>query len=194
MSLRSDELAPRGDLGIERLGDVYEVRSRPGVFSWDRPDPGSELLIETLQLDGARRVLDLGCGSGLLGAAAGRREPRAEVVCVDVDFDALASTRRTLAANGVTGAEVRPVDVTRDSGDGSFDVVLSNPPFHAGVPADVDLPHAFFSYAASSLRRGGTAWFVANRHLPYEAALRMRFGAVEIAREERGYKVLRATR
>ncbi|MDT9081655.1 methyltransferase, partial [Escherichia coli] len=62
---------------------------------------------------------------------------------------------------------------------GPFDAVVMNPPFHNGRAADPALGLAFIRAAAHALTPSGTLWMVANRHLPYEAALREAFREVE---------------
>jgi 16S rRNA (guanine1207-N2)-methyltransferase len=57
-----------------------------------------------------------------------------------------------------------------------YDAILSNPPFHTGRRADPGLGRAFISAAARMLKPSGKFIMVANRHLPYEDALKDAFG------------------
>ena len=74
----------------------------------------------------------------------------------------------------------------------TYDAIVSNPPFHRGREARSDLGQAFIAAASAALRPGGRFWLVANRHLPYEAALRAGFAGVRTVADEAGYKVLEA--
>lgn len=74
------------------------------------------------------------------------------------------------------------------------DRVVSNPPFHAGRQADPGLGAAFVAAAARMLAPGGTAWLVANRHLPYEAALNAAFAQIDELPGTAAFKLYRATR
>ncbi|WP_162874766.1 methyltransferase, partial [Pseudomonas viridiflava] len=75
-----------------------------------------------------------GCGAGVLGAAVKRRYPHNEVVMLDVDAFATASSRLTLAANGLE-AQVLTGDGI-DAAPMGLNTILSNPPFHVGVHTD----------------------------------------------------------
>ena len=80
-----------------------KVVSLPGVFSHGRLDRGTELLLEHLDKLPSGHLLDFGCGAGVLGAAVKRRYPHNSVTMLDVDAFAAASSRLTLAANGLEG-------------------------------------------------------------------------------------------
>ena len=69
-----------------------------------------------------------------------------------------------------------------------------NPPFHDGGAEDKALGQNFIRRAASALRKGGTLWLVANRHLPYEAVLGEHFRRVTAKADAGGYKIHEAVR
>src|SRR5690606_29313048 len=77
---------------------------------------------------------------------------------------------------------------------GSYDLILSNPPFHQSRAAEPALGQAFIAAAARALRPGGKLLLVANTHLPYEAVLREQFSAVQTLKVAQGFKVLEAIR
>ncbi len=74
----------------------------------------------------------------------------------------------------------------------SLDFVAMNPPFHEAGAENRALGVAFIDKAAKVLRKGGQCWLVANRHLPYEAALARNFREVRAIAEEDGYKIVEA--
>ena len=85
-------------------------------------------------------------------------------------------------------------DVTRGL-PGRYDVIVSNPPFHAQGAGDrPDIGRAFIAAAAEALRPGGRLWMVANRHLPYESVLDARFGTVRIVTQAGGFKIVEAVK
>lgn len=172
--------------------------SKPGVFAWDRLDEGTAALVGAMEVGTGDCVLDLGCGTGLLGLAAARRLTRllspagGGVVLVDADVRAVESARRTLAANGVANAEVLLSDCASAVLDRRFDVVITNPPFHQGVGVDYEVARQFVRDTARVLRRGGRLFLVANRFLRYADLIRETFGAVDVAYADNRYHVLTA--
>jgi 16S rRNA (guanine1207-N2)-methyltransferase len=175
--------------GGPRLVPALGLWSQPGVFSWDRPDPGSLLLIDKLpplKGDGA----DLGCGAGLLSLAVLKSPAVTSLAMVDLDRRAVEAARRNVAD---PRAQIRWADATLTELSG-LDFVVMNPPFHDGGAEDKGLGLAFISAAAKALRKGGTLWMVANRHLPYEAGLVARFAKVTVAAEAQGYKLFEAVK
>ncbi|WP_164973418.1 class I SAM-dependent methyltransferase [Deinococcus metallilatus] len=179
-----------GPEGYEAFG--VKVVGLPGVFSATRPDKATTLLLGTLDdLDlTGKRVLDLGTGTGLIGAWAAQRG--AQVTLVDGDLQSVRSARATLAANDLPG-EVLHSDVDAALGERTFDVILTNPPFHVGRGVVLDVAREFIAAAARRLNPGGTLYLVANEPLPYETPLRS-LGPVRELRREGGFKVLAATR
>lgn len=177
--------------GAPRIVPALGLWSQPGVFSWDRPDPGSVRLLELLpELSGAGA--DLGCGIGLLAQAILRSPKVASLVCADLDGRAVECARHNLDDPRV---QVLWADLRRPlEGVSGLDFVVMNPPFHDGGAEDRALGQAFIATAAAMLRKGGVCWLVANRHLPYEAALSAAFSAVTLKGEAGGYKVYEARR
>ena len=77
----------------------------------------------------------------------------------------------------------------------SYDVIVSNPPFHTSSGSDdPGLGRRFIAAAAQALNPGGRLLLVANRHLPYEAVLNAQFGSVRVVVQRYGFKIIEATR
>ncbi|NLE45994.1 MAG: methyltransferase [Chloroflexi bacterium] len=164
----------------------------PGVFAWDRLDPGTAALVRTMMIAPDDRVLDLGCGTGIAGLFAARRAHRGQVALVDSDVRATESACRTLSVNDVGNAEVLLSDCASAVLDREFDVVVTNPPFHQGIGVDYDVAYQFVRDAIRVLRAGGRLFLVANRHLRYEPIITEVFGNVETAFSDQRYVVLTA--
>ncbi|MBK7950127.1 MAG: methyltransferase [Deltaproteobacteria bacterium] len=177
----------------------FELETLPGVFSARRLDPGSELLLEhfarRVREKAPKRLVDLGCGTGVLGLVAARLLPEAEILLVDADARAVECARRNAVRLGVEGrCRVLWWDAREKPPETGFDFALVNPPFHHRGP-EVDLAPALalFQSLAVWLKRNGRALLVANRTLPYEAPLARQGEVVQVA-DVRGYKLLSLNR
>lgn len=174
----------------------------PGMFSWDRVDPGSSLLAEYLPETLGAKVADFGVGWGYLSAMAMRR--CAGIVQLDLyeaDLDSLQQAERNLRAlssesiqsQSQPQLQARWVDIAEGSElDQGYDAILCNPPFHSGHRADPELGRQFIAKAARALRPGGSLWLVANRHLPYEDLLLQCFADVQMLAQSGAFKVFTA--
>ncbi len=177
-----------------KLGEQREISGftvEAGIFSSDHIDPGSQLLADHLPAHLHGNVADLGAGWGFLSAAILKRCPNIERLDLfEADARALACARINLAGNA-REISFHWHDVTTGL-PGVYDAIVMNPPFHTGQATDVDLGRAFLSVAAASLKRGGKLLLVANRQLPYEAALEASGLARRKIAEDRIYKILSA--
>jgi len=170
--------------------------SRPGVFAWDRIDPASALLAEHLPSNLAGTAADLGCGFGYLSAELLQR--CAGITSLDL-YEAEARALDLARQNLAPVADRVPLDFHwHDVTTGlprRYDVIITNPPFHAEGAGDrPDIGRAFIAAAAEGLRPGGKLWMVANRHLPYESVLDARFVSTRIVTQAHGYKIIEAVK
>ena len=159
---RYTELRPLND-----AGDLPMV-TKPGLFGWNRVDTGSALLAAQLPALFARlgrpaRVLDLGCGYGLLALAA-HRQGAAWITATDNCAAALTACARNFAAYDIAG-EVIPSDCAAEIA-ARFDLVVCNPPHHRGFATDLRLTACFFRAAIAHLADQGIAVFVTHRSVP----------------------------
>lgn len=168
----------------------FTVVALPGVFSADALDPGTALLLENLpETFGGGRLLDVGCGAGILSVACALRDSRLTLDAVDVDALALESARLTAAASGLEDrVRIAPSDVYRDV-VGRYDWILSNPPFHRGQRQDLQLSRRFVEEAPAHLRPHGTLMLVCNRFLPYPTWMDATFGSASMVADDGAYRV-----
>lgn len=175
--------------GEPRLFPELGLWSQPGLFNWDRVDPGSQLLLDHLQpLNG--RGADLGCGIGVLARAVMERGHCHQLTLIDIDQRALEMASRNVPGPGVTTlwADIR----TSRALPLGLDFVMTNPPFHDRGEEDRALGASFIQQAAHMLRPGGVLWLTANRHLPYEATLSPLFETVDQVAQAKGFKIYAA--
>ncbi len=178
--------------GGPRLVEAIGLWSQPGVFSWDKIDAGSAMLAGELPRF-AGVGADLGCGIGMLARRVLAASPDVvRLTLVDLDRRAVACARRNVddARARFAWSDVR--DLAFDAG--GIDFVVMNPPFHDGGAEDQALGQSFIRRAAEILKPGGACWLVANRHLPYEAAMAPVFKSVRAVVQRDGYKIYEATR
>ena len=175
--------------GAPRFVEDLQLWSQPGIFSWNRIDPGSALLAQHLPILSGRGA-DLGCGIGYLSGPILRSPEVQHLTLLDIDRRAVEAARRNIQD---PRAEIRWSDVrTGDPRLASLNFVVMNPPFHDGGSEDRALGVGFIRRAAEMLRIGGSCWLVANRHLPYEAELKPLFKRVVVIAETGGYKIFEA--
>ncbi|MFJ6725459.1 methyltransferase [Streptomyces sp. NPDC091281] len=187
--------------GYDLPAGLDELSGRPvvnhaGVFCADRLDIGTRFFLGRLpRTEGARRVVDLGCGNGVVGTAVALANPEAEVLFIDESFQAVASAEATYRANGVPGhGEFRVGDGLAGVPDASMDLVLTNPPFHSHQATTDATARRMFTGARRVLRPGGELWVVGNRHLGYHVRLKRLFGNSGLVAGDPKFVVLRAVK
>lgn len=169
----------------------WKLAALPGLFNKGQVDKGTQLLLQHLPVLRGH-VLDMGCGGGVISLAA-MKKGADSVLAVDSSAVALEATKASLALNNVAKVEVMASDVfsdiPRDIG-GSFDWVISNPPFHSGIATDYQPAQRLIQDSKRYIRSGGRLMIVANRHLPYEQWLESTFSRWEVLVQESGFKLL----
>ncbi|MFT4933914.1 MAG: 16S rRNA (guanine1207-N2)-methyltransferase [Pseudoalteromonas distincta] len=186
------DLAEALAAGAPRLSPDLGLWTQPGIFSWDRIDPGTALLLGRLPPQSGVGA-DFGCGLGYLAHGVLASAAVTRLTLIDIDRRAVACATRNVndPRAQVVWADIRQGDL----GLSDLDFVVMNPPFHDGGAEDRALGAAFIAQAAGVLRHGGKLLMVANRHLPYERPLADSFGAkVKLLAEEGGYKLYEARR
>ncbi|PIE10763.1 MAG: MFS transporter [Rhodobacterales bacterium] len=184
-----DALAEWADPGLRPGPDG--MLTQPGVFSEDKVDAGSRLLAEHLPKALPGHVVDLGAGWGWLSRDILSREGVTRLDAVEAELRAVEAARANLTDPRVS---IHWADALSWTPDARPDHVVMNPPFHKGRAADPSLGAAFIAVAAKMLDPKGQLWMVANRQLPYEAALEAGFAHVVPVAQNAGFKVLHASR
>ncbi|MHB8628302.1 MAG: methyltransferase [Aggregatilineales bacterium] len=168
------------------------IWSMPGVFSWQGLDDGTAFLLDNLSIVPGERVLDVGCGYGVIGLTAAVRGA-GEVTLTD----------DSLLAAGCAHASVesaRCANVTIVAGDlfdglerkQKFDLIVSNPPFHQGLEADTNVARRLIRESGAWLAQGGRLIIVGNVFLRYDRLIRESFPHVRTVAENTRYAVWEA--
>ena len=172
----------------------HGVISRPGLFSWDRPDCGSQLLLSCLDKPLSGEGADLCCGYGLLAVHLLRlSDQTSRIHLIEADQLALCCAAQNTAAWSEQ-VETHWLDAATEPLPSKLDWVVCNPPFHTGHSHDVELGQKIVTRACRSLKRGGSLYLVANRKLPYEHILTAELRSVQTLTEADGFKVMQGTR
>jgi 16S rRNA (guanine1207-N2)-methyltransferase len=181
---------PRHRRRVEAAGHTLDVVSLPGVFAAGDLDDGTAMLLGALE--GLRgHVLDFACGAGVVGAWLARTGCR--VTLCDVSALAVCAAEETLHANGLMG-EVHASDGWQELPQGSWDHIVSNPPFHQGVEKNLEVGTALIREAPARLSPGGTLTVVGNRFLPWGRIMEEVFGRSRVVAEDGRYRVWTAVR
>ncbi|QUJ67935.1 16S rRNA (guanine(1207)-N(2))-methyltransferase RsmC [Photobacterium sp. GJ3] len=165
------------------------IRSLPGVFSHGEFDQGSRLLIDNLP-DLTGRVLDFGCGAGVIGAVLKTRYPDIQIDLADVSALAIASARETFRENHLEGHFVA-TDVYAALPD-QYDFLISNPPFHAGLKTFYAATEQFIEQSPAHLTSQGELVIVANNFLQYPPLLERTLGNVDIRAKNNKFSIYHA--
>lgn len=171
------------------------VCTLPGVFSHGRLDEGTALLLSTLteKTRQGKKVLDWGCGGGVIGASLAAAHPDLTVTLADSSALALESARGTIHANKLTNCQVTATNIYSELPE-TFNFIVANPPFHKGHDTSYDEVELFLEQTVHHLQEHGSARIVANIFLKYESLLEKHFGYVKVLAKNNKYKVLEAVK
>jgi len=137
------------------------------LFSSFEVDQGTALLLRAMEIEPPRRVLDLGCGYGVLGITLASLYPEAEVVMADSDLLAVRYAKHNCTLNGVSNVCVVGSIGLERVPPGAFDLIVSNIPAKIG---DAAIEQEFILALLERLAPGGAYWFVVvsglNRLIP----------------------------
>jgi len=168
------------------------VASIPGVFSMGELDGGTELLLTHMftKLDG--RIIDIGCGSGVLGVYTKLLNPVIQLEMVDIHLLALECAKKTCELNAIE-AKVYPSDGWADV-QGRVNGLVTNPPFHAGVNTEYQTTEGFIRQAKDKMAKHAPMLLVANNFLKYADIIEATFGRSDVLAENTKFRVYKAYR
>jgi 16S rRNA (guanine1207-N2)-methyltransferase len=174
------------------------IHSKPGVFGWNKPDQGSQLLIEAAQKWIEKQtckplsLLDLGCGYGLLTMASLAWQSILERTATDNNAAALTCIEYNAKQHD---ADINVVAADCAIGiDACYDLILCNPPFHQGFDVDSNLTKKFINQAYSHLKKDGSALFVVNQFINIQKYAEPLFSEIIELTSDKQFKVFKFSR
>jgi 16S rRNA (guanine1207-N2)-methyltransferase len=153
-----------------------KFETSPNLFSPSGLDPGSLALLSRVQIERGDKVLDLGCGYGLLGIFAAKFTHPQLVFLVDRDPIAIEYAKRNVVLNDVQGVTCTVSEGFCDFRESGFTKILCNPPYHVVF----SVPKHFIEKGFNRLAVGGSMWMVTKRELWYRNKLSAIFGGVRV--------------
>lgn len=176
---------------VELSGRKINIETDVSLFSPEGPDKGTLSMLEHANFTSEDKVLDLGCGAGIVGlAACSAGVLPSNVVMTDVDFKATEMARSNMANNGFNGVTVVCGDALSAVDEKDFSIILSNPPYHT----DFKVAKTFVEKGFNRLKIGGRMLMVTKRRDWYKNKMISVFGGVKIYEHEDGYLVFESTK
>ena len=168
----------------EIKGITLDLETDPELFSPSGADAGTLAMLSEIDFDEGDKVLDLGCGCGVVGILAAKIIGESNVTMCDISPKAVEISKLNAKNNGVCGVEIYLSDGLKDLPDRRFTMVLSNPPYHT----DFSVAKHFIEDGCARLETGGRMVMVTKRHDWYKNKLISVFGGVRVI-ERDGYFV-----
>ena len=151
-------------------------KTEEGVFSPKSIDKGTLFMLSLVDFQEGDKVLDLGCGYGVVGILAAKLLGPENVVMIDKDGLAVRLSRENAVLNNVSGIIIQESDGLKDLNEKDFSVILSNPPYHT----DFSIGKEFVEKGFNRLSIGGKLFMVTKRDLWYRNKLTSIFGGVRV--------------
>ena len=173
----------------EVLGESLALETAPGLFSPGHVDRGTLAMLSVAGFESGMKVLDLGCGCGVVGILAAKKCGAEHVWLTDIDPEAVNIARKNAETNGAGGVTCVISDGVKQLTEAGFDLILSNPPYQS----DFAVAKAFIEKGFNRLKLGGRMLMVVKRREWYKNKLISVFGGVKI-HEIDGYYVFEAVK
>lgn len=178
------------ELTVRLLGTSMVFTTDAGVFSKKMIDYGSQVLLQALDFEAGKTVLDVGCGYGPLGLTLAKVFG-VSATLIDINSRAVALAQANAVKNGVTVTIVQ--SNLYEAVEGQFDHIVSNPPIRAGKA----VVHEVITGAVSHLVTGGSLTLVIQKKQGAPSAKKKMeecFGNCQILKKDKGYYILESVK
>ena len=165
-------------------GIDLDLDTTPELFSPFAPDKGTLAMLNAAEITPSDKVLDLGCGCGIVGIYAAKLIGEHSVTMTDTDPVAAQTAKQNAIKNNVPAVTVLCGNAYENVHDTDFTLILSNPPYHT----DFAVAKSFIEGAYRHLTVGGRMVMVTKRLDWYKNKLTSVFGGVKVI-ESDGYYV-----
>ncbi len=177
-------------------GTEFTLTNHANVFSRESLDIGTRFFLAHLPENiGKGKIIDLGCGNGVVGLIAAQRNPQATLQFVDESYMAVRSAQEGfLAAFPQREAQFAVMDCLRKIEQASVDTVLNNPPFHQNNVVGDHIARQMFKQSYRALKKGGELWVIGNRHLSYHVKLKKLFSNCQVIATNKKFAILKSVK
>lgn len=172
-------------------GVELTIASLPGVFSQKKLDVGTALLLDNLPKKMQGKVLDFGCGAGVISCFIGKKHTDTALSLLDVSALAIASAKKTLALNGLTGNVFASNSLSNVKEN--YHHVVSNPPFHQGTKTSYQATEDFLrgikKHLITTQNNDSDITIVANSFLQYLPIMQQYIGDTKTIIVKQGFSI-----
>ena len=168
--------------------NIFSVYSDNGVFSKDKFDYGTRVLLENINIHNlCGKVLDLGCGTGVVGIILGTINKNISIDMVDVNERAIELAKENIKVNNLNN-NIFISDVYSNVND-KYNYIITNPPIRAGK----EVIRRFLFGAKDYLNDNGSLYFVMRKDHGVKSMVKEleEIYKVEVIAKDKGFYVVR---
>lgn len=166
----------------------FSMYSDNGVFSKDRFDYGTRVLLENIDIHSlCGKVLDLGCGTGVVGLILGTLNKNISIDMIDVNERAIELAKENIKLNHLNN-NIFISDVYFNVND-KYDYIITNPPIRAGK----DVIRRFLLGAREYLDGNGILYFVMRKDHGVKSMIKEleEIYKVEVITKDKGFYIVK---
>lgn len=157
-------------------GHSFTFKTNDKCFSPNNIDKGTLAMLSMVEFKENDRIIDLGCGYGVVGIVAAKFTNPSNIFMLDIDENSLNCAKENMELNNVQGINIIESDAYNNLNATGFDIILSNPPYHT----DFSIAKKFIEKGFNRLKTGGKMVMVTRRLKWYQNKMKSIFGGVKV--------------